>query len=242
MLGLGLILTPGSQINDSSLRIFSIDIKTPSTTHVDPEISDEITHTGNTSKNNKEKKSSKIESPAATKSPNDIIPYENKSNSISMNKSDLLAATLLLAGNAMVLDTNAQVKTTEIGDKTISVQAGGVQSNQNTNVESFTKRGDSDESGTFYGSDIFWSAKNYEVYFEGKSVVHVGKNNFVSNGTANFLGPVKYLVYNGTPLTPNDKIKLTEKKYNLSYLSKATAQTKYGEKGKDGAVEIWLAE
>ena len=81
-----------------------------------------------------------------------------------MNKSDLLAATLLLAGNAMVLDTNAQVKTTEIGDKTISVQAGGVQSNQNTNVESFTKRGDSDESGTFYGSDIFWSAKNYEVY------------------------------------------------------------------------------
>ncbi|MBK6479584.1 MAG: hypothetical protein IPF93_15355 [Saprospiraceae bacterium] len=110
-----------------------------------------------------------------------------------MNKSDLLAATLLLAGNAMVLDTNAQVKTTEIGDKTISVQAGGVQSN------------------------------------------------FVSNGTANFLGP-KYLVYNGTPLTPNDKIKLTDKKYNLSYLSKATAQTKYGEKGKDGAVEIWLAE
>ena len=72
--------------------------------------------------------------------------------------------------------------------------------------------------------------------------MHVGKNNFVSNGTANFLGPVKYLVYKGNPLTPNDKNKLTEKKYKLSYLSKATAQTKYGEKGKDGAVEIWLAE
>jgi len=103
-----------------------------------------------------------------------------------------------------------------------------------------------DITGTFYGEKLRWSAENNELYFDGKSVVTFGPNNFVSNGTASFLGKVYYLVIDGKPVKLEGKtkkdIRLSEKKYNLTQLSTESAIKKYGEDGKKGAIEISLAE
>ncbi len=97
-------------------------------------------------------------------------------------------------------------------------------------------------SGTFYGEKLYWSEKNNELHFEGKSVIDFGENQSVIKGTANFLGKIYYLVVNGKPAKIGDRIALTNKKYNLRSLSTQTALAKYGEAGKNGAIEIELAE
>ncbi len=99
-----------------------------------------------------------------------------------------------------------------------------------------------DLSGTFYGEKLYWSAEDNELYFQGKAIINFGENNNIINGTANFLGKVYYLVYEGKPMSLNAKIKLSEKKYNLIRLSPKTAIEKYGDFGKKGAIEISLVE
>jgi hypothetical protein len=100
----------------------------------------------------------------------------------------------------------------------------------------------SNVSGTFYGEKLYWSAENNELYFEGKSIINFGDNHNIIQGTANFLGKVYHLVVNGKPVKLGDKINLTNKKYNLRSLSVETALAKYGDAGKNGAIEIELAE
>lgn len=97
-------------------------------------------------------------------------------------------------------------------------------------------------SGTFYGEKLYWSSENNELYFEGKSIIKFGKNNTITNGRINFLGKVYYLVIDGKPAKLGDKINLTNKKYNLRSLSTQNALAKYGDSGKNGAIEIDIAE
>ncbi|WP_435357899.1 RNA polymerase sigma factor [Emticicia sp. SJ17W-69] len=99
-----------------------------------------------------------------------------------------------------------------------------------------------DISGTFYGEKLHWSAKDNELYFEGKSIIAFGENHNIIQGTANVLGKIHHLVVNGKTATVGDKIKLTNKKYHIRSLSPKTAMEKYGDAGKKGAVEIELAE
>lgn len=97
-------------------------------------------------------------------------------------------------------------------------------------------------SGTFYGEKLYWSSENNELYFEGKSIIKFGKNNTITNGRINFLGKVFYLVIDGKPAKLGDKISLTNKKYSLRSLSAQTALAKYGDSGKNGAIEIDIEE
>lgn len=97
-------------------------------------------------------------------------------------------------------------------------------------------------SGTFYGEKLNWSSENNELYFEGKSIIKFGKNNTITNGRINFLGKVYYLVIDGKPAKLGDKINLTNKKYSLRSLSVQTALAKYGDSGKNGAIEIEIEE
>jgi hypothetical protein len=98
-----------------------------------------------------------------------------------------------------------------------------------------------DISGTFYGEKLHWSAEDNQLYFEGKSVISFGENQNIVNGSASFLGKVYYLVMDGKPATLGVKINLTNKKYNLKYLTPKTAQEKYGDMGKNGVIEIFPA-
>jgi RNA polymerase sigma factor (sigma-70 family) len=97
-------------------------------------------------------------------------------------------------------------------------------------------------SGTFYGEKLYWSEVNNELYFEGKSIIKFDKNNTIMDGRISFLDKVYYLVINGKPAKLGDKVNLTNKKYNLRSLSVQTAIEKYGNAGKNGAIEIELAE
>lgn len=97
-------------------------------------------------------------------------------------------------------------------------------------------------SGTFYGEKLYWSEENNELYFEGKSIIKFGKNNTITNGRINFLGKVYYLVIDGKPAKLGDNINLTNKKYNLRSLAVHTAIKKYGNAGKNGAIEIDIEE
>lgn len=97
-------------------------------------------------------------------------------------------------------------------------------------------------SGTFYGEKLHWSSDNNELYFEGKSIIKFGKNNTITNGRINFLGKVYYLVIDGKPAKLGDKISLTNKKYSLRSLSAQNALAKYGDSGKNGAIEIDVEE
>lgn len=97
-------------------------------------------------------------------------------------------------------------------------------------------------SGTFYGEKLYWSEENNELYFEGKSIIKFGKNNTITNGRISFLDKVYYLVIDGKPAKLGDKINLTNKKYNLRSLSTQNALAKYGDAGKNGAIEIEIEE
>lgn len=98
-------------------------------------------------------------------------------------------------------------------------------------------------SGSFYASKLFWSGESNELYFLGDRVkVDVSGNKFTGGGKFSFLNKVYYLVVDGVPVKPNETVKLQEKKYNLSTLSKSEGAGKYGENGKSGVVEISLAE
>ena len=98
-------------------------------------------------------------------------------------------------------------------------------------------------SGTFYASKLLWSDKDYKIYLFGLSVkVNFDSNNFGGVGKFSFMGKVGYLVIDGVPIKLGETIKLSNKKYNIVKLSVETALAKYGDAGKNGAIEIELAE
>ena len=99
-----------------------------------------------------------------------------------------------------------------------------------------------EQEGTFYATSLYWSAENHELYFKGKVMVDVGKNNFVSSGSVTFLGKVYLLIIDESPVKLDSTIKLSQHQYRLKQLNNREAITKYGEKGENGAVEINVIE
>ena len=183
---------------------------------------------------------------------NEYIPQNKKSE--DMKKFQTLGAAILVTASTLTMPVKAQPVTRVSGNVTSRVSAQPAVSvnvavaataTVSTNIKTTTAVV-VDLSGTFYGEKLRWSAENYELYFDGKSVIAFGTNNFVSNGTTSFLGKVYYLVIDGRPVNLEGKvnklIRLSEKKYNLIQVSPEHAIIKYGEEGKNGAIEISLAE
>lgn len=184
-------------------------------------------------------KSTFSDSTDATISEKGIILSENINKIENMKRFKTLGA-MLVAGSALAFDSAGQVKQNAAPSLVVENQETG-------NVISFNqpekKKPVSDNaSGTFYAERLSWSSSDNELYFKGKVVIDVEDNKFVGNGTFTFLGKVYYLVFENAPVKTNSTLKLTEKKYALKKLSPRKAMDKYGENGKNGAVEISLAE
>jgi RNA polymerase sigma factor (sigma-70 family) len=95
---------------------------------------------------------------------------------------------------------------------------------------------------TFYAQKLLWSETG-KLYFLGDNVkVDFNTNRFIGSGRFSFLEDVNHLVVNGIPLKMNEAIKLSNKKYNLNQLNAADGLKKYREDGKNGVVEITVAE
>ncbi|WAC14125.1 RNA polymerase sigma factor [Dyadobacter pollutisoli] len=98
-------------------------------------------------------------------------------------------------------------------------------------------------SGTFYASEILWSDDRYKLILFGDHVkVDINTQKFTGRGKFSFLSGIKHLVVDGTPMKLNERIKLTDRKYHLEELNASEATKKYGDAGREGAVEITLAE
>ncbi|MVM41646.1 hypothetical protein GO730_34865 [Spirosoma sp. HMF3257] len=110
-------------------------------------------------------------------------------------------------------------------------------------IQSDTKPTSKKIFGTFYASELFWSAENNELYVRGSHVkVSLNTQKFTGSGQFSFLNKVSYLVVNRTPMNLNDTIPLSDKKYSLVKLTQEEALKKYGDTARMGAVEITLDE
>ena len=98
------------------------------------------------------------------------------------------------------------------------------------------------EKGTILASKLFWSNEDQEIYLKGRVTVWFGENNFVGDGSFNFLGPVHLLIFNEEPITPGTTVKLSNQPYRVIRLNSQEATQKYGDKGQQGAVEISLMQ
>lgn len=153
---------------------------------------------------------------------------------------------LLLLSSSISFDTSAQAHNDKDSlvntKKQVTTQEDLSTPVETTHVVEFSSAKEVKKSkpqeGTFSASRIFWSGKDHELYLKGRSRVDIGKNNFIANGSVNFLGPVYFLVINDVPATLDATINLTEQQYYLKMLSSSEATRKYGEKGRLGAVEI----
>lgn len=97
--------------------------------------------------------------------------------------------------------------------------------------------------GTLYATTIVWSSQDNRVYLHGENVrVKHGDNDFTVNGRASYLGQVYYFVFNNQPVTQDSSIEVAGKKCQVVKLSKEEATKKYGEKGRQGALEISVIE
>ena len=72
--------------------------------------------------------------------------------------------------------------------------------------------------------------------------VEFGEHDFHAEGSCSFLGPVYLLIVNGEPATRDSIIKLSKQQYHLTTLSNREATEKYGEEGREGAVEISVVQ
>ena len=73
-------------------------------------------------------------------------------------------------------------------------------------------------------------------------IVDIEKNKFIGNGKFSVIGKVYYLVIDGKPVKLGVKVNLDEtKKHKITRISANNAVIKYGDAGKQGAVEIELA-
>jgi hypothetical protein len=184
------------------------------------------------------------DSNAATISANSVIPDKNIKNK-RMKTLDSLGVMLLLS-SGIAFDTPAQTDSEKDSlanvKEQITAQEEPSAHGETTRVIEFSSAKEVKKSklqeGTFSASRIFWSGKDHELYLKGRIRVNVGKDNFIANGSVNFLGPVYFLVVNDSPATPDATLDLNEQQYYLKMLSSKEATIKYGEKGRLGAVEI----
>jgi RNA polymerase sigma factor (sigma-70 family) len=191
---------------------------------------------------------SKDHDSTATNIKNGIIVKENNSltpENDTMKNSKALAA-LLLASTTLT-NSNGQETKRDTGlsnSKQTENKSQNVDSRQSRRrnigiVESIYNNA----SGTFYATSILWSADDNKLYFNGKVIVDIGKNKFTGNGSFDVVGKIYYLLLDGKPVNLGSKVNLQEnKKYKLTQLSTDKSVVKYGVAGKQGAVEIELAE
>jgi RNA polymerase sigma factor (sigma-70 family) len=175
-----------------------------------------------------------------------IILSENIKNK-SMKTLDSLGV-MLLVSSSIVFDSVGQpnYKTHEefqrsnenkiLAEKGRSIETIDVIEREKPDVKSKV------ENGTFYASRLFWSGENNEVYLKGKVRVKFSSNNFKGNGSFAFLGTVHLLIFNDKPAILDSTVKLSEQPYHLTRLDSKEATKKYGEKGRQGAVEISATE
>ncbi|MBA4854062.1 RNA polymerase sigma factor [Emticicia sp. BO119] len=178
----------------------------------------------NTSKNN--------DSSSATIADNSIITDENNLNNTDMKRLNTVGALLLAGAASMGFDSskNQELKFGS-GLKLPDIQ---YQEKQKGMIID-RKEGE----GTFNASKITWSSKNHNVFMKGIGMrAKFGKDNFNATGTISFLGEVYYLLIDGEEAPFDKDIKLSEGNYSVKSLSIQQATQKYGEKGRNGAVEI----
>lgn len=172
-----------------------------------------------------------IDSISATISDNSIIADENNLNNSDMKRLNTVGA-LLLAGASMGFDSskNHELKIPS-GLKLPDVQF------QEPKNEVVTKRKEGE--GTFNASKILWSSKNHHVYMKGINMKgKFEKDRFNATGTVTILGEVYYLLLDGEEIPLDKDIKLSDGDYSIKSLNIRQSIQKYGEKGKNGAVEI----
>jgi RNA polymerase sigma factor (sigma-70 family) len=192
----------------------------------------------------RENNSRHADSSAATISRNSVIPKTIKTK--RMKSMDSLGI-MLLVSSGVVFDTTAQSDHKADVPVNTQTQVTGGENQPGEAVKMIKFSGPKiknvkSHKGTFYASSLFWSDENNELYLKGKVVVEFGDNDFIGDGTFNFLGPVSLLIFSDEPVKPGSKIKLSKQQYQLTQLSSRQATEKYGEKGRQGAVEISLVE
>jgi RNA polymerase sigma factor (sigma-70 family) len=178
----------------------------------------------NTSENN--------DSLSATIADNSIITNENNLNNTDMKRLNTVGALLLAGAASMGFDSskNQELKFGS-GLKLPDIQY------QEKQKEMIIERKEGE--GTFNASKLIWSSKNRNVYMKGIGMrAKFGKDNFNATGTITFLGEVYYLLIDGEEASFDKDIKLSHGDYSVKSLSVQQAMQKYGDKGKNGAVEI----
>lgn len=169
---------------------------------------------------------------SATIADNPIITDENNLNNTDMKRLNTVGALLLAGAASMGFDSskNQELKFGS-GPKLPDVQ---YQEKQKGMIID-RKEGE----GTFNASKISWSSKNHNVYMKGIGMkAKFGKDKFNATGTVSFLGEVYYLLIDGEEAPMDKDIKLSDGDYSVKSLSIQQSTQKYGEKGKNGAVEI----
>jgi RNA polymerase sigma factor (sigma-70 family) len=174
---------------------------------------------------------------AATFRQDSVIPNKKQKG---MKKLDSIGAMLLVSSSIM-FDSTAQSNQAVHADSQIIVLAdtGSATTSVTVNqaVRTNAQQSKTNE-GTFYASQLFWSGTDHELYFKGKVIAHMNDQDFIVDGSVNFLGPVYLLIINDEQATIDSTIKLSKQQYRLIRLSDKEAAQKYGEKGKRGAIEI----
>ncbi|TLV02906.1 RNA polymerase sigma factor [Dyadobacter luticola] len=161
----------------------------------------------------------------ATIPKNPIIVEKTKTEKPMKNLSTLgglLIAGLTLDSTTIMKDLSSRIKSHE--------------------VAAYHNEEAASDSGTFYAPKLLYS-ETHNLYFLGDNVkVDFASNKFSGSGKFAVMGEVYYLVVEHVPIKMNDAIKLSNKKYNIVQLNKADGEKKYGQNGKQGVVEITLAE
>ncbi|RYU92648.1 RNA polymerase sigma factor [Emticicia agri] len=177
------------------------------------------------------------DSTSATIVDNAIIPDENNLNNTDMKRLNTVSALLLAGATSMGFDSSANPRFklgSDLKLPDIHFQEPKIQEPQD---EFVVKRKEGE--GIFNASKISWSSKNHQVYMKGIAMkAKFGKDKFNATGTVSFLGEVYYLVIDGEEVPMDKDIKLSEGNYSVKALSINQSVRKYGEKGKNGAVEI----
>jgi RNA polymerase sigma factor (sigma-70 family) len=181
------------------------------------------------------------DSMAATISDNPIIVEKTKNSKPMKNLSTLgglLMASLTFDSSALSTEIPVQFKNQLLATNRVPESA--------TLVENIKPVAEGDArllSGTFYASELLWSEEKHRLLLFGKEVrVDFNTQKFKGSGKFSFLNGVKHLVVNGTPMKLNERIKLSDKQYHLEQLNESEGTKKYGDAGKEGAVEITWAE
>ena len=175
--------------------------------------------------------------------PDNPIIVEKTKNLEQMKNLETLGG-LLLAG--LALDTTGLSMELPIPLKNQQVTATNHVLEPKNAVESIkptTKQNSKPISGTFYASKLLWSEENNTLFLMGDRVkVDLKSQKFSGSGKFSFVDQISYLVVDNTPAKLNETIELTDKKYRIAQLNESDGFKKYGDKGKLGVVEIYVAK